>query len=526
MPSPDAQDPPAPAITIDLPDPGAGPDRDWTLSVPASGAVISLDDARDVPVQILVGADARAAVRKRLAAGRGGSDGALSASALDLRPVTRRVRVWPLGSRFEGDALFLRIAAREHPDLARSAMDRTVAWFLHIDPDERFPKWRKATTNDPSGGREGAGSVGRMLGPIRDKHAAGRAIDDLNDLFDLCRYHHLLVQAPDATACAYKELGKCPAPCDGSEPMDAYRARVREAIAFWDDPTGWRERTERGMGEAAAALDFERAARLKERLERSRALEGGAFAHAHARWAGGWLMLGAGVERGTVRALHASHRGIRVVGDVPAAADAGSAWGSLRPSLGEAVRAALGAAVPGADDRLAWDLLALACARVYERPGGSAKRERRSAGGRRGRGVSPEAAEGSEAGSDDSSTRRWTFGESLACVGPVEAGAGGGGVMGLCAVGGPTTTRSGDTVTVSISAGTAGAAGGPPLPLGTRVDLVDEPTEAFVKAWRRAGRALGDRRSPVRPEDGAESRPEDGTGRDPGPTPPPEDPDR
>src|SRR6185295_16204268 len=72
---------------------------------------------------------------------------------------------------------------------------------------------------------------GVFIGPIADKDTAGRLIERTIDAFDLCRYHHLLVQAPRATACAYKEMGRCPAPCDGSETMAGFRARTLAAAA-------------------------------------------------------------------------------------------------------------------------------------------------------------------------------------------------------------------------------------------------------------------------------------------------------
>ena len=41
---------------------------------------------------------------------------------------------------------------------------------------------------------DGGGEL--LLEGKRMKHAAQRLVETLEDLFDLCRYHHILVQAP------------------------------------------------------------------------------------------------------------------------------------------------------------------------------------------------------------------------------------------------------------------------------------------------------------------------------------------
>ena len=78
------------------------------------------------------------------------------------------------------------------------------AWFVHVNPQTDFPRYIKTTSL--------ALSTGVRFGPIDDKHAAARLIELLEDGFDLCRFYSILVQAPAGLACAYKEMGKCPAP--------------------------------------------------------------------------------------------------------------------------------------------------------------------------------------------------------------------------------------------------------------------------------------------------------------------------
>jgi hypothetical protein len=109
----------------------------------------------------------------------------------------------------------------------------------------------------------------RYFGPVADKHAAARFVELIEDLFDLCRYHHILVQAPHGTACVYKEMGKCPAPCDGSESMETYRARLGEGVRFAADPASAIRDAEAEMRKASGALDFERAEERRRWIERA-----------------------------------------------------------------------------------------------------------------------------------------------------------------------------------------------------------------------------------------------------------------
>jgi len=454
--------PPEPALIVELPPADAPAERDWSLALPASGGVLGFDGPDDRLVQLLVAADVRAAARTRLLAP---PDPDEPTTRTDLRPLTRRVRFWPAGSQLEGDLLFHRIAHAEHPELARAALDRASAWFLHVDPDEPFPKWRKVATNElaaqPAPPSEHA--RGTLLGPIRDKHACQRAIDELNDLFDLCRYHHILVQAPSGQACAYKELGKCPAPCDGSETMEAYRARVREAIAFWRDPAAWREHAEHAMNQAARDLHFEAAARWKERLTTAAHLETAAFTHARGAWELGWIVL-AGDSAHGIRVLHAGVHGVRRVLDLPATTAPDDAW--------RAIAAEPVASIPP-DTRptpLGWQLLGVLAQRLYA---GARPRQR----------TSPETSDPSaETGPQPTPTPRWSF-AAFVSANPWDQ------------VNRFTSSEQAGTVSVRSM---------------TRPrDPADQAPEDFDGAWRAAARALA-RRKPNRR--GPTTRPDDRQG--------------
>jgi excinuclease UvrABC nuclease subunit len=257
-------------------------------AIPAKAALYLLttatEAAADHPVLLATVGDLRAALKRRLA---------------DNPPdtKTKRVAYGQLCTRVHYRIVYSAWAANFHyAQAARALFPRTAealipwrtSWWIAVERAGPFPRFRKTNIlSDPGLA---------YAGPIRDKHAAQRLVESLEDLFDLCRYHHILVQAPHGKACAYKEMGKCPAPCDGSESLAAYRARIDAALAFATDrpapragapaagpeSTGapvasaraaWRARLENQMQAAAAALRFETAGKIKQRLARAGLLE-------------------------------------------------------------------------------------------------------------------------------------------------------------------------------------------------------------------------------------------------------------
>ncbi|MEQ8770809.1 MAG: UvrB/UvrC motif-containing protein [Phycisphaerales bacterium] len=239
-------------------------------ALPARAGVVAFESASGGAVQVASTGDVRAFVDARL------GETAETGSRADLRPVTARVVGRTVGSALEGDLVCLELARERLPNTYRALADRWRAWFVQLDPDADAPTWRKTDLFE----LVGTEPAGTLLGPIADKDSAGRFGEMLDDAFELCRFPRELAKAPCGQACAYKEMGRCPAACDGSESMDAYRARVRRAIAF---AAGHRdaeiELVEAEMRRAAEAQDFERATVLKDRLDALAAKPGKAWSH-------------------------------------------------------------------------------------------------------------------------------------------------------------------------------------------------------------------------------------------------------
>jgi hypothetical protein len=238
-------------------------------AIPAKAAVYLLttktDSVDNHPVLLATVGDLRAALRRRLA----DNPPEARTRRVSYGTFCTRVHYRIVYSGLAANFYYAQAARRLFPETAEALIPWRDSWWIAVEREGPFPQFRK--TNDLTN------PALAYAGPMRDKHAAQRLVESLEDLFDLCRYHHILVQAPHGKACVYKEMGKCPAPCDGSETLESYRKRIAAALTF---ATGrsrdvWRADIERQMKTAAAGLQFETAARLKQRLTRAGAWQSG-----------------------------------------------------------------------------------------------------------------------------------------------------------------------------------------------------------------------------------------------------------
>lgn len=314
----------AASITHSMPipaDPAIAPDY---LALPDAPGVCIFEGADGKTVLIATTASARGLARRRLAPT---PDEARTARA-DLRPLCTggRVHAIRVGSSLEADAVYLHQARRRLAHLARVVAERWRAWFVHVDPDAEFPQWSKTNLMIGLVGKRSAGTAigggalppGVLLGPLPDKDAAGRLIEAMIDAFDLCRFHHILVQAPKGAPCAYKEMGRCPAPCDGTESMPDYRRRTREAVELLARQRieHLLDEVERENGAAAIAEDAARCRTLGKRLDRLLPLRKPGFAYVAnlSEWAL-LLALGSPVP-GRTRIVLAHHGQLLHIADV------------------------------------------------------------------------------------------------------------------------------------------------------------------------------------------------------------------
>ena len=274
----------------------------WRLAVPAKPACYLLESGDGEPVLLATVANLRAALVRRLA----GSEEDGASKRVDYRALVRRVRWRPVAGRFEANWAYMENARRLLPRRYKRLIRPWRAHWVGIDLDEPHPRFlhRDRPFGPPA----------TCFGPLPTARAARRYIEVLEDLFDLCRYHDILTRAPHGEACSYKEMDRCPAPCDGSVSMDRYRDQLREAVDFiagHREP--WLGRTEERMRRAAKELAFERATRFKSKLERARLAEGREFRHIAPLAAFAWLSLQPGRRRKSVRVFAIGPGTIRLI---------------------------------------------------------------------------------------------------------------------------------------------------------------------------------------------------------------------
>ena len=181
----------------------------------------------------------------------------------DLAAVVRGVRWRQVHSPFEARWWYYRLARVLHPREYRKLVSFGPAWFLHVDWAHPMPELRVT---------ERVWCLeGHFVGPWPSHKSCRQAIEGLWDLFELCRYPEQVRKAPGGTPCAYADMGRCDAPCDGSVPLERYVERTRWAWRFAQgsvDP--WIQSATERMRQAAVEQQYELAGQLRQQLDFAR----------------------------------------------------------------------------------------------------------------------------------------------------------------------------------------------------------------------------------------------------------------
>jgi excinuclease ABC subunit C len=148
---------------------------------------------------------------------------------------------------------------------------------IQLRDDKRYP-YIKVTLQEPLPRvfvtRNLTNDGARYFGPYTDVGPMRQALELIRRLYTVrsCRYD-LPREAPPRPCLDY-HIGRCLAPCVGLQAVESYRAMIDEILEILGGRTApIRERVEREMLEASEALDFERAARLRDALQGLRAME-------------------------------------------------------------------------------------------------------------------------------------------------------------------------------------------------------------------------------------------------------------
>jgi hypothetical protein len=190
-------------------------------SAPGVGQILGPDDK-----SLILGrpANLRRWAASHLGAGKPRKKGARP--PVDLTPVATAVAFVRTTSAFHQRLAFERLMARYVAPSARR--DLKPAFYLHLDPGERFPRITA---------RSGFGdaNLSTLFGPFRDRGAADRARQGIEKLHRLrpCDYvFEPEVALPLGLGCVYAQVATCAAPCLLRVSEEAYRSLARQAADF------------------------------------------------------------------------------------------------------------------------------------------------------------------------------------------------------------------------------------------------------------------------------------------------------
>src|SRR5919107_1331988 len=109
----------------------------------------------------------------------------------------------------------------------------------------------------------------RYFGPYTDVGSMRRALNVVKRIFTVRSCNYDMPRVMPERACLDYHIGRCKAPCILAQTQDEYRAMIDEVVLFLEGRTDEVTRRVRDrMALAAANLDFERAAELRDALHK------------------------------------------------------------------------------------------------------------------------------------------------------------------------------------------------------------------------------------------------------------------
>jgi excinuclease ABC subunit C len=230
-------------------------------SLPARPGVYFFKDARDEILYIGKANSLRARVRSHFAVD--------AATSLKNREMVRRITdidTIVVGSEAEALLLEANLIKEHRPRFNIQLRDDKRYPYIKVTLQESFPRVYVTRRLENDGGR--------YFGPYTEVGAMRQALELVKRLYTVrsCRYD-LPREAP-ARPCLDYHIGRCLAPCVGLQSSDAYRTMIDEILEVLGGRTRQvRARVTAEMATAADALDFERAATLRDVLNGLESLE-------------------------------------------------------------------------------------------------------------------------------------------------------------------------------------------------------------------------------------------------------------
>ncbi|MBX6330445.1 MAG: excinuclease ABC subunit UvrC [Gemmatimonadaceae bacterium] len=168
----------------------------------------------------------------------------------------------------EAHALILEanLIKEHHPRFNIALRDDKSYPYIKVTVQEPFPRVlvTRRLVNDG----------GRYFGPYTDVGAMRRALNVVKRIFTVRSCNHDMPREMPERPCLDYHIGRCKAPCILAQTQAEYRAMIDEVVLYLDGRADEvTRRVRERMEEAAARLDFERAAELRDVLHHLERLE-------------------------------------------------------------------------------------------------------------------------------------------------------------------------------------------------------------------------------------------------------------
>lgn len=177
-----------------------------------------------------------------------------------------RIQVEVVGSELEALLLESQLIRRYQPRYNTALRSHEQYPFIRIDISNSWPRVSLSKSRKDDGAR--------YFGPFRSAATARKTVDLINRVVPLRTCTRSFRDARSyGSPCLQLDLGRCLGPCVGRADRDNYMSLVRSVIDYVDGrDQALHEVLWSGLEEAAAALDFERASRLRRDLQASLSL--------------------------------------------------------------------------------------------------------------------------------------------------------------------------------------------------------------------------------------------------------------
>jgi DNA polymerase III subunit epsilon len=175
----------------------------------------------------------------------------------DLVRDTAAVEWTPTSTLLEAEVRELRAIRAHRPRYNRRSTRPEAAVHLALTR-EAFP--RLSVVKAPRSAHR------RTLGPLPSRRVAQQVAEAVQEVYRLRSCTPRLRRAQDHPACVLKEIGRCGAPCDGTQSADEYEQVVVAVEAALEDPTPLLDDLRGRMLELGRQGRFERARELRARL--------------------------------------------------------------------------------------------------------------------------------------------------------------------------------------------------------------------------------------------------------------------